>query len=93
MVRIVLGKKFNFQYLLLTKDNPGIKTEVEKRILWFRKNPLDTRLDGHALKKRMKGKFAFAIDEDVRIVYEWSGKTTARFLAIGEHIQVYRRFS
>jgi len=37
----------------------------------------------------MKGKFAFSITDDIRIVYEWLGKSTVRFLAIGEHEKVY----
>ncbi len=37
----------------------------------------------------MKGKFAFSITGDMRIIYEWLGKNTVRFLAIGGHKKVY----
>ena len=37
----------------------------------------------------MKGKFAFSITNDIRIIYEWLGKNTVRFLAIGGHKKVY----
>ena len=62
---------------------------MEQRVQWFRKNPNDTRLDNHDLKKKMKGQWAFSITSDVRIVYEWMGKNWVRFLAIGGHIKVY----
>ena len=78
-------------YRDLVKESFPIKKEVVKRIFWFRKNPNDSRLCNHALTKRMKGKFAFNITGDIRIVYEWLGKNTARFLAIGTHHKVYKK--
>ncbi len=69
---------------------PDLDKEIEKRIIWFKKNPSDTRLKNHPLRRRMKEKWAFNITNDVRIVYEWLGENTVRFLAIGKHNQVYR---
>lgn len=74
-------------------ENPELETEVNTAVGWFQNNPQDTRLDNHALTKRMEGKWAFSITDDIRIVYEWLGKTTVRFLAIGRHDRVYRRNS
>lgn len=73
--------------------NPDLESEVDKRINWFQKNPSDARLDNHPLTGRMIGKWAFSISDDMRIVYEWLGKTTVRFLAIGGHKKVYKRRS
>ncbi len=39
----------------------------------------------------MKGKWAFSITDDIRIVYEWKTKNVVRFLAIGGHEKVYGR--
>lgn len=75
----------------LCLDNSPLKEEINKRISWFQKNPNDTRLGNHALIKRMIGKWAFSITGDIRIVYEWLGETTVRFLAIGGHKKVYQR--
>ncbi len=77
------------QELLL--ENPELEFEVLTRIKWFCQNPNDTRLDNHPLTKRMTEKWAFSITDDVRIVYEWLGKTIVRFLAIGGHKKVYIR--
>jgi mRNA-degrading endonuclease YafQ of YafQ-DinJ toxin-antitoxin module len=59
-------------------------------VSWFRKNPGDTRLDNHDLKKKMFGQRAFSITDDIRIVYKWLGKNEVRFLAIGGHSKVYK---
>lgn len=74
-------------------ENLELESEVSKKICWFQNNPDDTRLDNHELTKRMEGKWAFSITDDIRIVYEWLGKTTVRFLAIGGHKRVYKRRS
>lgn len=62
---------------------------VANCVKWFIKNPSDTRLDDHALNKKMKGKRAFSITNDIRIIYRWIGKNKAQFLNIGRHIEVY----
>lgn len=76
-----------FQELCLS--NEELENLVLRRILWFKKNPKDTRLDNHLLRKNMEGKWAFSITDDIRVVYEWTNKTTVRFLAIGPHPEVY----
>ena len=73
----------------LLENDPELSGEIERRIVWFRKNSDDTRLDDHELDKRMKGNWAFSITGDIRIVYKWLGKNEVRFLAIGGHIKVY----
>ena len=61
----------------------------KEKVILFKKNPDDTRLDNHPLKRAMKGKWAFSITDDIRIIYEKIGPQTVRFLAIGKHTEVY----
>ena len=68
---------------------PYLKKEIDRRIKLFKKNPEDTRLENHPLKRNLEGKWAFSITDDVRIIFEWKGKSTVRFLAIGMHKEVY----
>ena len=89
MIKIVRTGKFERMVEELTKNHSELQFEVERLITLFRHNPDDTRLDNHPLTKSLEGKWAFSITNDIRIVYEWNGKNTVRFLAIGEHIQVY----
>lgn len=70
-------------------DNNELLDKIQHLINLFILNTEDTRLRNHALRKRMKGKFAFSITGDMRIIYEWLGKNTVRFLAIGGHKKVY----
>jgi addiction module RelE/StbE family toxin len=91
MVKVNLSGSFQRDYIEFHHQHPNLLQEVDKRIHWFRKNPDDARLRNHKLLKKMKGKFAFSITGDIRIVYEWIGKSTVRFLAIGGHKKVYTR--
>lgn len=91
MIKIEQTGKFNRLLDNVRFGNPELELEVNKKICWFQNNPDDTRLDNHALSKRMEGKWAFSITDDIRIVYEWLSKTTVRFLAIGGHKKVYKR--
>lgn len=93
MIRVEKTGKFNQLLDEICFENPQLKLEVNQRIQWLKNNPDDTRLDNHALTKRMEGKWAFSITDDIRIVYEWLSKTTVRFLAIGGHGKAYKRKS
>ena len=90
MLRIKYTGDFE-ENLRCYKGNLEILRLIDKRIKIFRKNPNDSRLRNHALTKKMKGKFAFSITDNIRIVYEWLGKSTIRFLAIGTHNKVYKK--
>lgn len=89
MVKINFGKEFNKQYRNLLDNESDLNELIPAKITLFRNNPQDTRLDNHALTKTMERKWAFSITRNIRIVYEWTAKTTVRFLAIGAHEEVY----
>lgn len=89
MAKINRTGTFDQMYLDLCKEFPDLEFTLTQKMTWFKKNPKDTRLDNHFLTKPMEGKWAFSLTDDLRIVYEWTNKTTAHFLAIGPHVKVY----
>ena len=91
MPTIKFAGSFDNDYLGLQQQDSDIKKIVDQRVIWFTRNPEDTRLDNHLLKKPMVGKWAFSITDDIRIIYKWTNQTTVRFLAIGSHNKVYPR--
>ena len=91
MVRIKYTGGFYRGLGEILRENGDYKGLVDLAIERFVENPKDTRLKVHTLKRRMRGKWAFNVDDDVRIVFEWLGKRAVRFLAIGKHGKVYRR--
>lgn len=91
MVKIIIRGQFQQLLDKLYLEHSDLEPVVAEKVKWFKNNPNDTRLDNHPLKRSMAGQWAFSITDDIRIVYEWLGKTTVRFLAIGGHRKVYRR--
>lgn len=91
MLKIAYSRQFLRQYNQLITERATIAETVLRRVRWFRINPNDTRLDNHELRKHLRDKRAFSVTDDIRIVYEWLGKTTVRFLAIGRHSDVYKK--
>ncbi|MCJ7739923.1 type II toxin-antitoxin system mRNA interferase toxin, RelE/StbE family [Candidatus Microgenomates bacterium] len=89
MIKLQLSGDFDEMYRELVIENPDLKEIVWRKIKLLINNPQDTRLYNHALRGKMEGQWAFSINSDIRIVYEWLGKNTVRFLAIGGHKIVY----
>lgn len=90
MIRFTRRGEFRHNYDDLISEMPELIPIIEQKVKWFLHNPSDTRLVNHPLRKSMEGKWAFSITDDIRIVYEWVGKSTVRFLAIGPHTKVYK---
>ncbi len=93
MIKIKRVGAFDKMLESLCEKDEGLIDKVEKAIIRFQKNPSDTRLRNHKLLRRLTGKWAFSITAEFRIVYEWQGKNTVRFIAIGVHSQVYNHRS
>ena len=90
MIKVQRNPEYIQDLKELLLEQPDLMDEIDSRVQWFRKNAEDTRLKNHDLHKKMLGKFAFSITNDVRIVYKWLGKNEVRFLAIGGHPKVYK---
>lgn len=91
MLKIELRESYLTDLEDLLNDSPDLRERIELAVKLFRKNPDDTRLVNHALKRRMVGKWAFSVTGDIRVVYLPLGKNEVRFIAIGGHSKVYQR--
>ncbi len=91
MLKVRRTGKYEKMFRILVFRDPKHVALVDKKIKLFLKNPLDTRLRSHKLIRHMKGKCAFSITDDIRIVYKWQGRNIVRFLAIGTHPEVYKK--
>ena len=90
MPKIYFTKRFTKQYQLLNKRNPKIAKKLEKRMEIFIKNPRNPILKTHRLSGKLKGKSAFWITWNLRVIFKRLNKKSVRFLALGTHNQVYK---
>ncbi len=88
-MHIKTSGKFDRQKKDLLLQQPELKTPIFDSIRQFQKNPKDTRLGAHPLKRKMTGTYAFSVTDDIRIIFEKTGPQTVRFIGIGTHPQMY----
>lgn len=86
-MKISYSTKFVREYKHLSLQH---KKKAEKREELFVLNPFDPKLDTHALAGRLKGLWAFSIDRQYRIIFEFVGKNDVWFHSVGPH-DIYKR--
>lgn len=90
MIKVTFAGEFDSMHDDLVVGDMPLRRLIFKKVELFKKNPNDSRLDNHPLKKKLRGKWSFSITDDIRIIYRLVGKNTVRFLVIGPHKKVYR---
>ena len=89
MKPIRLTKGFDKSYKKRITPIRNLRETYIDRVKAFQKGEHGNPLDDHALKGKMKGKRAFSIAGDVRVVYEETHSAYI-FLDVGSHNQVYK---
>lgn len=62
----------------------NLQRKAERRVLIFRKDPYDPRLDTHKLHGKLQNFWSFSVDDKHRILFEFDGADVI-FLDIGDH--------
>lgn len=87
-MKIQLHKNFEKNFKALPKN---LREKTIQTIKIFAKNPKDIRLKNHALKGKLKGKRAFSVTGDIRVIFEEiDGYVLVLMLDIGTHNKVYQ---
>ena len=80
-------KNFDKRYAKLPRS---IQDKIDLSINKFRKNSFDKTLKNHALKGKLKGKRAFSVTGDIRIIFEeYDNYVLVIMLDIGKHSNIY----
>lgn len=89
MIRVLLTSVYRLRYKKLIQESPELQQSIDQAIDRFKKNPIDTRLDVHPLRRSRQGTYALSVTDDIRIIFKYTAATTVYFLKIGTHPQVY----
>jgi mRNA-degrading endonuclease YafQ of YafQ-DinJ toxin-antitoxin module len=68
----------------------SLKEEVKEKIELFRNEKNHVRLKTYKLKGSLKNTYAFTVNYQIRIVFEFEGKKRANLLYVGSHDELYR---
>ena len=63
-MKIVRTGRFEDELKNLVELDVELTDDIKMAIKRFEKNPKDTRLRMHALKRRLRGKYAFSVNDD-----------------------------
>jgi len=81
-MKISYSSKFEKEYRKLPLS---IKRITEKKEHIFRTDPFHSRLETHKLKGRLKDFWAFSINDEYRIIFEFISKQEIWFHSVGTH--------
>jgi len=86
MLKADYHKQFLKDYRRLPKS---IRPQFKKRLKLFLENPKNPVLRDHALSGLLKGRRAFSVTGDLRIVYRFVTPDFVVLLRLGTHNQIY----
>lgn len=81
-MKIYYSSKFAKEYKRLPKR---IKLKAEKQEELFREDPHDPALKTHKLTGKLREYWAFSIDYQYRIIFEFRDKNVIWFHSVGTH--------
>ncbi|MFC1615908.1 type II toxin-antitoxin system YafQ family toxin [Patescibacteria group bacterium] len=86
-MKIKYSKKFTKRF---KKLSPNLKNKIINSVSKFSNNPLDRTLRNHSLSGKLKGRKAFSVTGDIRIIFqEYNNYYLVIMLDVGTHPQVY----
>ena len=81
-MKILYLSKFEKEYKRLPDK---IKEIAEKKEKIFRKNPFNPQLRAHKLHGELNEFWAFSINHQYRIIFDFADKKTVRLYSVGKH--------
>lgn len=85
-MEVKLSSRFKKSF---AKLYPRIQKKAIEKIVLFRKNQFDSRLNTHKLHGERKGEWAYSVDYSYRIVFIFLENDTVLYLDIGTHDELY----
>ena len=89
MIRAVWDEGFRRSYRKRVKKREELRRRFWQRLELFLLNPFTPQLRTHKLSGKLDGRWAFSVDDDCRVVFEFIGEDRVLLIDIGGHDEVY----
>ena len=89
MIRAAWDQGFKRSYKKRVRNNSRLKKKFWEKMEIFLENPFFPRLRTHKLSGKLAGQWAFSVDNDCRIVFEFVGEDRVLLIDVGSHDEVY----
>lgn len=70
---------------MFKKLESALQEEALEKIELFIQDPTHSQLKAHKLKGKLKNRYSFSVNYQIRIIYTPLAKSEVAFLAIGDH--------
>jgi len=89
VIRAVWDQGFKRSYKKRVRNNSRLKKKFWEKMEIFLENPFFPQLRTHKLSGKLAGQWAFSVDDDCRIVFEFVGEDRVLLIDVGSHDEVY----
>ena len=89
MIRAAWDQGFRRSYKKRVANNLRLKKKFWGKMEIFLKNPFFPQLRTHKLSGKLAEQWAFSIDDDCRIIFEFVGEDRVLLIDVGSHDEIY----
>ncbi|HMS64506.1 MAG TPA: type II toxin-antitoxin system mRNA interferase toxin, RelE/StbE family [Ignavibacteria bacterium] len=89
MIKLIWDKGFKKSYKKKISNSTSLKRNFWNAVNKFNENPFDKSLRTHKLSGELKECWAFSINYEYRIIFEFIDDNTISLIDIGTHDEVY----
>jgi len=89
VIRAIWDEGFKRSYKKRVKMDEELRRRFWQRLELFLSTPFARQLRTHKLSGKLEGLWAFSVDEDCRVVFEFMGEDRVLLIDIGSHDEVY----
>mgnify|MGYP006298929895 CR=1 FL=1 len=89
MIEAVWDSGFKRAYRKKIRANQLLKKKFWEKLDVFLRDPFSASLRTHKLSGKLAGLWAFSIDDDYRVVFEFINKGSVLLVDFGTHDEVY----
>ena len=89
MIEAIWDSGFKRAYKKKFKENPRLRTKFWERLSIFLEEPFSAQLRTHKLSGKLAGQWAFSVDDNYRVLFEFIGDDSVLLIDVGTHDEVY----
>ncbi len=89
MIEAVWDSAFKRAYRKRVKRNHRLRTKFWERLGEFIEEPFSSQLRTHKLSGKLAGQWAFSVDDDYRVLFEFISNDSVLLIDVGTHDEVY----
>ncbi|MGA7878107.1 MAG: type II toxin-antitoxin system mRNA interferase toxin, RelE/StbE family [Desulfoferrobacter sp.] len=89
MLEAVWYKGFKRSYNKRIKNKPDVRNKFWERMTVFLSDPFARELRTHKLSGKLTGLWAFSVDDDYRVIFDFTSQNQLLLIDIGTHEEVY----